>query len=123
MLAIQQLAALAVGPGMPTSRPHGAGSQHDAGVTELVRDDLEVGARGQGIAGRAVPKIMQPHRRQAQPAHTRRNSRVGHGGDTGPPTVVVNTYPPTPRRRASASRAGQRVRSTAIVILSSRTVR
>jgi hypothetical protein len=43
------------------------GGEHDAGVTELILDRLEVGAGGVGKAGRAVPEIMQPDRRQPAP--------------------------------------------------------
>ncbi len=44
----------------------GVGSQHDAGVPEHGLDDLQVGARGECEAGRAMPQIMQADRRQAR---------------------------------------------------------
>jgi hypothetical protein len=38
--------------------------QDDAGVPQLRLDGLEVGASGVGEAGRAVPQVMEPHRRE-----------------------------------------------------------
>ena len=38
------------------------GGQHDAGVTELVLDCLEVGVGGVSEGGGAVPEVVQPNR-------------------------------------------------------------
>jgi hypothetical protein len=42
----------------------GVGGQHDAGVPQLLLDDLQIGAGGVREAGRAVPQLVQPNRRQ-----------------------------------------------------------
>jgi hypothetical protein len=76
----------------------GVGSQGDGGVAELVLHDLEVGSRGQGDGGGAVPQPVQRDRRQPgggdqlreQAGHPVRPERgPGHGGEhvpgLGPP--------------------------------------
>ena len=42
----------------------GVGSQYDAGVAELVRDDLQLGALQQHQRRRAVPQVVKPDRRE-----------------------------------------------------------
>jgi hypothetical protein len=67
----------------------GVGGQDDGGVAELVLHDLEVGSRGQGDGGGAVPQPVQRDRRQPgggdqlreQPGHPVPPERSpGHGG-------------------------------------------
>jgi hypothetical protein len=55
----------------------GVGGEHDAGVPELVLDDLQIGPRLQREAAGAVPQIVQPDRRQ--PAG--RDERVEGAGE------------------------------------------
>jgi hypothetical protein len=47
----------------------GIGGQHDTGVPELLLHRLQISPRAVRQTGRAVPQVMQPHRRQAGVLH------------------------------------------------------
>ena len=74
----------------------GVGGQHDAGVAEHVLHDVQVHPGGQGQRGRAVPKVVQPDRRQPGLARPARKVRVSRSGAIGSPFRPVNTIPALP---------------------------
>ena len=62
-------------------------------MAEHALHGAQVHARGQGQRGRAVPEIVQPHRRQPGLRGQGREVRVNRSGAIGPPFRLVNTYP------------------------------
>jgi|ERR1700722_20993 len=77
--------------------------QGDDGVAELVLHDLEVGSRGQGEGGGAVPQSVQGDRRQPGGGDQLRE-KAGHPvrPERGPVTVV-NAYPASAHRAPAAA--------------------
>lgn len=74
-------------------RDVGVGGQRDARVAELVLHRAQVYARGQRERGRAVPKIVQPDRRQPGVGAQLLEDAAEPVGGQRVALEVVNTYP------------------------------